>query len=226
MTRARRKLPLAGSLDGFLIEAERGIERTNDFDVAHRTVGADHAFEQHSSLNLRPPGWGCVKRLHFLEQAGCFDSVARTEESAARAATETVAESRPDATADSGAVASTGSSAAAPAKRQALRSVLDDARKRDLGRRHRLGGNTAVLYGWRRVLLHFHRRRLHHRHGDFLFSNVISLARRIRHLVPTAATSTAGPWNVQPHNVFGERVGEKAFDGRWQIGACSDEDRH
>ena len=82
----RIETELLGRLDGFLVEAEDRIKRADDFHVAHRAVGIDHALEAHHALHLGAHGLGGVVRAHAADQPWRLDAVAGTVDTATSAA--------------------------------------------------------------------------------------------------------------------------------------------
>src|SRR6185436_13764243 len=131
-SRARRETPLLRGFDGFLIEAEDAVERSQNLHVAHRTVRPDDALEQHRALDLRAHGVGGVLRLHLAQHARDCDAVARTVRAAARSTTTARPETRSCSRAN--ARPSAGSRAAASSgtlrERRRSRRGLDRAWKR------------------------------------------------------------------------------------------------
>src|SRR5262245_17472330 len=86
--RARAEAPLLHRDDRLLIEAERRVERSRDLDAARidRAVGEDDRFHLDDALQLRAHRIAGVVRLHFLDQHGVRDAVARLERAAAEPA--------------------------------------------------------------------------------------------------------------------------------------------
>ncbi|MCK7498533.1 MAG: hypothetical protein MZW92_53800 [Comamonadaceae bacterium] len=83
---ARHEAPLLGGRNGFLIEAEARIQRTDDLALRHRALGGHDAVEHRGPLDLGPHRIGRVFRLHFPEQPRVFDAGARPVRTAAEAA--------------------------------------------------------------------------------------------------------------------------------------------
>src|SRR5262249_16913054 len=97
----------------FLIEAECGVERSNDLHVPHRSVRLDDAFKKDRTLHLRAHRIRCVLRLDFTKQARERDAVSGTVGAATGSAAAARPESRTAAWTVAGACAGPGSAAAA-----------------------------------------------------------------------------------------------------------------
>src|SRR5207249_4907918 len=103
--------PQLCSLDGFLVEAEGGIEGARDVAVGRRAVGADDAVDPGGALNLCAHRVGGVLRLHLFHHTRIGDAAPELIDAAARATAGAGAEAR----AGSGSAARTGSCAASAA---------------------------------------------------------------------------------------------------------------
>src|SRR5215218_9462028 len=86
LTHARLEAPLLRGLHRFLIEAERRIERSHDFDRTDAAIGEDDALEQHGALHLGTHRLRGVLRLHFVQNNRKRDAIARPHRAATRAA--------------------------------------------------------------------------------------------------------------------------------------------
>src|SRR5262245_7975366 len=92
--RARAEPPLFRSLDGFLVETERRVERSYDLDAADAAIRQDDALEEHRALDLGAHRVGGVLRLHFFRGLRQLHTIARPVRAAAGAASESGTKSR------------------------------------------------------------------------------------------------------------------------------------
>ena len=224
MRRAGREPPLAGGLDRFLIEAERGVERADHSDVAHRAVRLHDALEQHGALNLRAHRLRGVLRLHFMSSLGVSTPLP------GRYAPPPVPPPHPGPSPEPcpepmpvPVPVPAPPPCRCPASRSAAR--LRSRRQGEVGGRQRLGRNIQVLHGRRRlVLLHFHRRRLHDGHRDLVLAFELGLARRLEGLVAATAAAAAGAGHIEPDDVLIERFWKDRVAAICTDGAIGDED--